>query len=57
MGNLKSDISEIKTMLVEQTRRFVTKEEFAPFKWVITVTLGLLITSAVGGVLAIIWKI
>lgn len=55
MANIKISMGEIKSLIINQENRFVTKEEFGPFKWLIGIVITLLVTATVGGVLSLVW--
>lgn len=54
--HIRSDINEIKQMLITQSAQFVTKGEFQPIKMIVFGMVGTILLSFLGGLTVVIWK-
>lgn len=57
MGQVKREIEEIKGILISRDDKFLTKEEFRPYKMIIGGFVAVVLTSFVGGLAVLIWKV
>ena len=49
-------IKEIKSILLDQSEKFVTKEEFAQVRNIVFGMVAIILASFIGGLVLLVWK-